>query len=144
MTATGPFGILDTMRHKLTNIDVDTRTGDCSVCGIGVSLKPRTEDSFRCRNKHNQTQQAYSWKRNARRGGYSADPMDYDTKVALYRSREGKCDICKINITIGASRVDHDHVTGKVRGLLCNKCNIGLGYFNDDPTLVETAAIYLG
>ena len=39
--------------------------------------------------------------------------------------------------------VDHDHKTGKVRGMLCNHCNRGLGHFRDDPELMEFAAQYV-
>jgi len=39
--------------------------------------------------------------------------------------------------------IDHDHRTGKVRGLVCNNCNRGLGYFADNPIVLRLAASYL-
>lgn len=54
------------------------------------------------------------------------------------------CEICCVpKPPHKALDVDHDHVTGRVRGKLCHSCNIGLGAFKDDPVLLETAIIYL-
>ena len=39
--------------------------------------------------------------------------------------------------------VDHDHKTGKVRGILCNERNRGLGYFHDNPAALLNAASYI-
>ncbi len=63
----------------------------------------------------------------------------------LLKIQEGKCKICGIHQTELKQRlgVDHDHITGKIRGLLCSKCNMGLGYFKDDPKILKEAIEYL-
>lgn len=57
----------------------------------------------------------------------------------------GGCAICGAisNKNGKALFVDHCHATGKVRGILCHRCNTGLGSFKDNATLVAKAAIYL-
>jgi hypothetical protein len=63
----------------------------------------------------------------------------------LLESQKGVCAICFTNKPGNKKRfsVDHDHKTGKVRGLLCDKCNRGLGYFNDNFEILEKAIKYL-
>ena len=56
------------------------------------------------------------------------------------------CAICnksEKSSTKGVLFIDHDHKTGKVRGLLCDTCNRGLGYFYDDKSLLRNAVEYL-
>lgn len=74
---------------------------------------------------------------------YGLTPRDYQT---LVERQAGKCAICRTaDPGSGASRwhVDHDHATGKVRGLLCAGCNTGIGKLRDDPQILDRAAAYL-
>lgn len=52
------------------------------------------------------------------------------------------CCICESDIS-DRFHIDHNHQTGKVRGLLCIQCNFGLGHFRDSPILLERAITYL-
>jgi len=61
---------------------------------------------------------------------------------ALYERQGGRCAICRKRL-VGKICLDHDHDTDEVRGLLCNTCNQGLGYFDDDPELMRAAMAYL-
>lgn len=62
----------------------------------------------------------------------------------LLDSQGGVCGICFDPPPAGVSfHVDHDHHTGRVRALLCVRCNNALGQLNEDPMLVEMAAEYL-
>lgn len=51
--------------------------------------------------------------------------------------------VCAACGTAEATQVDHDHVTGRVRGILCLHCNAGMGAFRDDPRLIYQAIDYL-
>jgi hypothetical protein len=63
----------------------------------------------------------------------------------MFASQEGKCLICKRHQEEFSKRlfVDHDHRTKKVRGLLCQNCNSGLGMFADDIERLKNAVNYL-
>lgn len=56
------------------------------------------------------------------------------------------CAICLGSEVGGKGRwhIDHDHLTGKFRGLLCHNCNIALGNFKDSVTILKNAINYLG
>lgn len=54
-----------------------------------------------------------------------------------------KCAICGKSLIETKRCTDHDHKTDKVRGILCTKCNLGLGHFNDDLDLLKKVIIYI-
>ncbi len=67
--------------------------------------------------------------------------LDYDK---MFEEQKGLCGICnKPNTAIKNFHIDHCHTTGKVRGLLCSKCNLGIGYFDDNNTYLQNAIKYL-
>lgn len=61
----------------------------------------------------------------------------------LFELQDGKCAICGQVSENRRLSVDHNHTTGKVRALLCDNCNKGLGHFKDNPNLLIAAASYL-
>lgn len=72
---------------------------------------------------------------------YGISEQEYDK---LLTKQNGVCAICERKCTKQKNLcVDHDHETGKVRGLLCDNCNVGLGRFKDSLKLLLKAAEYL-
>ena len=71
---------------------------------------------------------------------YGLTPEAYQ---ALHDGQGGTCAVCSIRETKRSLHVDHDHVTGRVRGLLCNSCNRGIGLLKDDPRILRSAIAYL-
>ncbi len=57
----------------------------------------------------------------------------------------GKCEICGAAFGKNGNplSIDHDHETGKIRGLLCDKCNLGVSHFRDNIDLMLAAAQYI-
>ena len=69
--------------------------------------------------------------------------LTVETYDAMLVAQNGVCKICGNPPTTERLSVDHDHQTGKLRGLLCRHCNVGLGHFRDDPNRLINACKYL-
>jgi hypothetical protein len=71
--------------------------------------------------------------------------LTHDQYEALCSAQGGRCAICRTDTPRGRGgwAIDHDHQAGKVRGLLCTKCNTGVGLFDDDPARLRAAIKYL-
>ena len=142
----------------------------CSLCGRGLPLSefyqrslqngigPRAECKDCCGKRSKRWYEAntarhkklvMAWadknrdlvKSRRRRGHlkkmYGITPEDYDR---IFLEQEGRCGICGTDLDLV---VDHDHTTGRVRGLLCRRCNRTLGQFEDDRELVRRALEWL-
>lgn len=73
--------------------------------------------------------------------------LTLETFDAMLVVQNHKCSLCEKPFTyennFDRPYIDHDHVTNKVRSLLCSKCNSGLGFLLDSPELLEKAAAYI-
>ena len=81
-----------------------------------------------------------SWtlaKRCARRG------ITPEQLVDAFERQECCCAICKAEIQLMDSAIDHNHETGEFRGVLCRQCNRALGMFKDSTTVLRSALEYL-
>lgn len=81
------------------------------------------------------------------RYNFGISTKQYET---LLLSQRGVCAICQQPETARAKNgkvkrlaVDHDHKTGRIRGLLCNNCNIGIGAFGDNDEHMRSAVAYI-
>ena len=81
-----------------------------------------------------------SWtlaKRCARRG------ITPEQLVDTFERQECCCAICKADLQLMDSAIDHNHETGEFRGVLCRQCNRALGMFKDSTAVLKSALEYL-
>lgn len=142
------------------------RTGErniykiCSSCGQNRELiffepSSRYRSGYRSQcKKCRYDRQVLSRQESHLNNKYGITLSDYNS---LLTKQNGTCAICKLPETRvvrnaptirGSNKpsnlpVDHDHKTGRIRGLLCTKCNLALGYFQDDVALLRSAVEYL-
>lgn len=111
----------------------------CPCCHKGFT--PRRANQFYC--KESCTDRARKI-----RLRYNITPA---AVYAIYKAQSGRCAICDVKGDIhelgftskAPFHIDHDHSSGRVRGLLCPECNKGLGMFKDSRLFLEQAIKYL-
>lgn len=129
----------------------------CTTCGVEKELdafhnykKGPQGKAYRCKECDTAARKAYQdkqcpelkremAKRRSLRSKYGLELEEYE---AMVEASGGLCEICK-EVPYGYLCVDHCHTTGKVRGLLCGKCNQALGLFQDSTWNLEAAISYL-
>jgi hypothetical protein len=121
----------------------------CVDCNVKRSLPKLYDDSLMAQYRTKDKRKKYIndnkdkrelIKRKSSLKEYGITIEDYDR---MFSEQNGKCHICN-----GVSKrkylsVDHCHTSNKVRGLLCESCNVGLGMFNDNVAFLKNAIEYL-
>lgn len=77
------------------------------------------------------------------RGAYGITIDNYEDLLENQNFRCAICGVPETEVRNSLLNVDHSHSTGQVRGLLCQSCNMALGQFQDDPSILFRAASYL-
>jgi hypothetical protein len=109
----------------------------------GVRLRAESKQKYASgpeygRNKRaNEVQNPDNYRRWRLKTSYGLTVEEHDAMIV---SHGGKCAGCAVEAEL---RIDHDHVTGRVRGLLCHNCNVTLGLLKDSPERLEALASYL-
>jgi hypothetical protein len=135
----------------------------CKICGCCGTNKPQSEYHFRNKKKKTLNSWCKDCKNKARieRRKHTPDcpikakqyylkqwyGLTVDQYDSMVKQQNNSCAICDIVFDSGIKgtkpHVDHCHVTGRVRGLLCSKCNTLLGMANDNKVVLENAITYL-
>ena len=126
--------------HHLTQVDASALTAICSQCGetrIRIRNGGRGPECMIKRRADRSKQGATAETKRRWKYQLSAHQL-----VELIKSANGHCAIC--DVAFGDEfHVDHCHETGAVRALLCKRCNLALGWFDDSPPRVLAAYMYL-
>jgi hypothetical protein len=135
-------------RHRGT---VDGRATYCKDCALAYDRTVRKKSKLRAHkewlkipeNRENVRKYLRVYHRKYHLAGYGLTPQMYEN---MFDAQDGRCALCQthaVDCMRGILVIDHDHETGKVRALLCGKCNSGLGMFADNPALMRLAAEYV-
>ena len=121
-------------QHRLSNRDLDSKTAECEICGPTEIEFVKSRRKWRCATKANEWRTSYKFT-----GGTISADIALIAREQLHIEQQGKCALCPEP----ATHLDHCHDTGKIRGLLCVKCNSGLGMFKDSVETLKAAIDYL-
>lgn len=125
----------------------------CNTCGVEKPLddfywNKRDGHGARCKAclsskaKKDYKENPEKYRERLYKKKYGITIADYN---AILEEQDGKCAICGTSDPRGQGvfHIDHNHVTGKVRGLLCCDCNTGIGSLKDSPEVLLSALNYL-
>ena len=126
---------------KNTNPNRNLIVNDEKFCTRCESFKPLSEYHYYKNKPRSKCKECFNSDNNSRFRRYNMN-IDFFNEMLIYQ--DNKCSICKNNFkTNKHAFIDHDHITGNVRELLCPKCNALLGSCNDNIKILISAVSYL-
>ena len=138
-----PKGSLNKNQRECKLIGCNKKHYGYGFCRLHYSRQPKVVESrkqYRKRPGHIEKQY-----RRKMKSVYGLDPSKYDK---IFKNQNGKCALCnkrQSELTVRLN-IDHDHITNKIRGLICNKCNLEVGYyeiFQNNPEKSKKIKKYL-
>ena len=141
-------------------VEKKCKCGATVICNVGKSpqCSPCRKAYFKARyaaNTNGTRDKAHAYNKPdvRRRQKLARDYRLTEERVgAMLFLQECKCALCRVELKTPENKkgqksdtycIDHDHVTGDVRGILCIRCNTALGGFRDDAVALERAAQYI-
>lgn len=139
----------------MTKVNTAPRLGKCLDCAVEFEHPGRRGEIPKRCPYHQGEWHRHRWRREPKDRRSTAQrkmnlKFRYNLTIEqwdeMFAKQGSVCAICKSDTPNGGNgwSTDHCHATGKVRGVLCVKCNRGLGCYNDNPELLRDAAAYLG
>lgn len=135
----------DTKKFRSGNLGL---SGSCKFCRNAYAKQAyrANPSNWRTKNKNNYLKHKLGYRNRQLKNNFGISLEEYDL---ILKNQNGKCAIC--NKTEGEKRngktkylaVDHCHKTGRIRGLLCGKCNKALGLLEDNMAIINKAIDYL-
>lgn len=146
MTSAGPCGSIP-VRQELCGVCGSTRefrkdgiTRFCRTCQRKSHQKYKKTAKGKQKSKRHRTKNKEYYRLYHIQRTYGLTKEEYDSLLTL---QQNVCAICETSFAKAQPNVDHNHITGEVRGLLCSSCNQGIGQFRENTTTLRKAIGYI-
>lgn len=123
--------VCSTCKEEKPLTDFYNKKAHCKICSNKAALQWK---------KDNKEKDQITRQKSKLKAKYGMTIEQYD---AMVKEQKGVCYICKNENPTRKLNVDHCHKTGKIRRLLCDKCNMTLGLINDSQELLKQFIFYL-
>lgn len=111
------------------------KSGWCKKCCAQRSKEYYAKNKEKCKAMHKK------WAiENKEKVAFHKAKSAYGISLIEYNSLKRICVICG---NLNNLKIDHSHQSGRIRGMLCDSCNKGLGFFKDNPALLDRASNYV-